>query len=131
MEQKITCLVTCVVTKISYMYFHLSKQSRPSSGSSYKRSIIWVNSVCKSVKMRLCDVTEVKCLICHKHGRSFIILYFYSCQSYPLQLGAHILPYLKMCEYSRGKFIEKCFTLVSSDLMSNFYMYISASFVYI
>ena len=113
-NKEITYLVTSVVTDITF--FHLSRQSRPSSGSSYKRSLIWGNSVCKSVKRRLCEVTEVKCLRCHnKGGDSF--LYFYSCQSYQLQFGAQILPYLKMCRFSRIKFIEKCLNFISSDLI--------------
>ena len=42
-NKELTCHVTCVVTDISY--FHLSKQSRPQSGSSYKRCLIWVKIV--------------------------------------------------------------------------------------
>ena len=75
----ITCHVTCVVTDISY--FHLSKQSRPSSGSSYKRILIWVNSVCKSVKVRLCE---------DKQERPFI---FYT--SIPAKVFHCSLVYLK------------------------------------
>ena len=48
-NKEITCHVTCVVTDISY--FYLRKQIRPSTGSSYTRSLIWVNSVCKSIKI--------------------------------------------------------------------------------
>ena len=68
--KKNTWHVTCVVTAISY--FHLSKHSRPSSGSFYRRSLIWVNSVCKSVKRRLYEATEVKCLRCQNQGWPFI-----------------------------------------------------------
>ena len=89
-RKEITCHVNCVVIDISY--FHLRKKSRPLSGSSKKRRLIWVNSVCKSVKRRLCEATDV----CHKQAREANpCLYFYSCQSYPLQFGAHILPWLK------------------------------------
>ena len=58
----ITCHVAYVVTDISYLL--LSKQSRPSSDSSYKRSLIWVTSVCKSVKRRLCEVNDdTNCIV--------------------------------------------------------------------
>ena len=63
-------MINCIVIDISY--FHLSKQSRPSSGRSYKRRLIWVNYVCKSVKRRLCEVTDV----CHKQGRPFLFYTF-------------------------------------------------------
>ena len=65
-NREITCRVNCVVIDISY--FHLSKQSGPSPDSSYKRRLICVNSVCRSVKRRLCEVTDV----CHKQGRPFL-----------------------------------------------------------
>ena len=113
-KKEITCHVTCVVTDISY--FHLSKQSRPSSGSSYNRSLIWVNSVRKSVKMRLFEE--------NKEGHSFFILLFLP------KLSTAVWCTLK-CVDIEVKFIEKCFNFISSDLMFNWYMYISASFVYL
>ena len=58
-NREITRRVNCAVIDISY--FHLSKQSGPSSDSSYKRRLICVNSVCRSVKRGLCEVTDV----CH------------------------------------------------------------------
>ena len=101
-NKEITCHVTYVVTYISY--FKLSKQSRPSSGRSYKISLIWVNSVCKSVKMRLCE---------DKQGRPIIFFYI----SIPAKVIHCSLVHLKMCRYSSNKFVEKCFTYISSDLM--------------
>ena len=64
----ITCHVAYVVTDISYLL--LSKQSRPSSDSSYKRSLIWVTSVCKSVKRRLSEVNDdTNCIVKHQSRR--------------------------------------------------------------
>ena len=48
--------VKCQVHLCRIRYISISKQSRACSGSSYKSFLIWVCSVCKSVKRHLYEI---------------------------------------------------------------------------
>ena len=50
-------------------HISLSKHGRPWSGSSYKSCLIWVCSVCKSVKRRLCELKGFKMIL-----RVFVVI---------------------------------------------------------